>query len=131
MADSFDVDASEVRILTVALTNSTRGIESDVRAVVSKGALNIKNQMVAEMASSPHFKGTARAITYDMTGNGLFSEAQIGPKVGDGESGGLAGFAYFGGSNGGGGTVPDPRLALEREAPNFERALGEILGGLL
>lgn len=131
MPDGFEIDATEVRALTVALTDSTRNIEKDVRAVVSKGALNIKTQMVSEMSESPHFKGAARSITYDMSGNAFFTEAQIGPKVGDGESGGLGGIAYFGASKGGGGTVPDPRGALERETPNLERALGDILGGLL
>lgn len=130
MADGFTLDASEVRALAAKLTDSTRGIEKDVRAVVSKGALNIKTQMVAEMGASSSFKGTARSITYDLSGNAFFSEAQIGPKVGDGEVGGLGGIAYHGNSRGGG-TVPDPQGALDRETPGFEKALGDILGGLL
>lgn len=130
MADGFDIDTSEVRAFTAKLTDSARAIEKDVRAVVSKGALSIKRQMVTDMAASPHFKGTASAITYDLSGNAFFSEAQIGPKVGDGERGGLGGIAYFGNSRGGG-TVADPQLALDAEVPKFEKALGDILGGLL
>ena len=130
MADGFTIDTSELRAFTAALTSSTARVERDVRQVVSKGALNIKRQLVAEMGASAHFKGVASSITYDLTGNAFFSEAQIGPKVGDGQAGALANIAIFGGSRGGG-TVPDPKGALEREVPGFEKALGEILGGLL
>lgn len=130
MADGFTIDTSELRAVTAALTSSTAHVERDVRQVVSKGALKIKRQLVAEMGASSHFKGIAQSITYDLTGNAFFSEAQIGPKSGEGEAGNLANIAYFGGSRGGG-TVPDPQGALDTEAPRFEKALGDILGGLL
>ena len=135
MADGFTIDTSELRALAAKLTDSTRGVERDVRQVVSKGALNIRTQLRDEMGASPSFGALAGGITYDLTGNAFFSEAQIGPvkKKGSG-TGGIgkgANIAYFGGSNGGGGTVPDPRGALERETPKFEKALGDILGGLL
>jgi len=130
MADGFTIDTSELRALAAKLTDSTRGVERDVRQVVSKGALNIKRQLVAEMGASAHFKGVASSITYDLSGNAYFAEAQIGPKSGPGNAGALANIAIFGGSRGGG-TVPDPKGALEREIPGFEKALSDILGGLL
>lgn len=128
MADSFDV--TEVRRLTADLENAARTVERPVRDVVSRGALNIKRQMVAEMGSSPSFKGTARSISYDMRGNRYYTEALIGPKVGPGESGGLASIAYYGSSTGGG-TVADPQGALAAETPRFEAALLALLGDMI
>lgn len=130
MADSISFDASEVRALAAALEQSGRSVQRPVRDVVSRGALNIKRQMVAEMGSSQSFSGTARSITYDMRGNAFYTEALIGPKIGSGESGGLASIAYWGNSRGGG-TVPDPKGALDAETPRFERALLDVLGDLL
>ena len=56
-------------------------------------------------------------------------EAEIGPETGG--AGSLAGFAYFGGVNGGGGTVPDPQGALDAEAPNVEKHLGALVAKAL
>jgi len=90
--------------------------------------------MRADMEASPHFKGTSRAIDFDMIDQRDSVTAEIGPKTGSGESGGLGGIAYgtgvFGGSRGGG-SVRDPIAALEDEAPKVEKYLGDVLGDLL
>ena len=103
--------------------------EPEVKAVVERGALNIKKQLVAEMQRSPHFKGVARGISYDMRTVGGFGggviEAEIGPESSG--PGALANVAYFGTSRGGG-TVPDPSGALEAESRRFEDALLKIIG---
>jgi len=134
MADSLAFDTSEVRALAADLTRAGSGVAAKVRPVVVKGGVKIKAQMRREMQSSPHFKGTASSIDFDMlTSGGLGAgaiEAVIGPKVGSGEKGGLASIAYFGNSRGGG-TVPDPQGALNAETPHFERALLDVLGSLL
>lgn len=122
------VDASEVHRLSVDLRGASTRTVLAVRPALFKAAMNIKEQMRSEMGASTHFKGTAGAIDFDLDAAGL--SADIGPKVGSGESGGLGGIAYFGNSRGGG-TVPDPQGALEAEAPKFEKALGDILEGLL
>ena len=102
--------------------------EPEVKAVVERGALNIKKQLVAEMQRSPHFKGVARGISYDMRTVGGFGggaiEAEIGPESSG--PGALANVAYFGTSRGGG-TVPDPQGALEAEAPNVEKYLTDLI----
>ena len=54
---------------------------------------------------------------------------EVGPRKG--KPGSIANIAYFGGANGGGGTVPDPRGALEAEAPRFEKALTDLVGEIL
>lgn len=131
---SIGLDASEVRALAADLTAAGSGVATKVRPVVVKGAANIKRQMRADMGSSPSFKGAVPSIDFDMVTTvgplGAAIEAQIGPKVGPGEVGGLTSIAYFGSSTGGG-TVPDPKGALDAETPRFERALLDVLEGLL
>lgn len=92
---------------------------AEVVAVVRKGATNIKDDLRRE-AETKHFQ-FARAISFDMVG--AFA-AEIGPERGS--PGSIANIAYFGGRNGGGGTVPDPSGALMREAPKFEEALLDL-----
>lgn len=121
------VDASDFRAFAGELTQRGASIGRDVRQVVSKGALNVKNQLRAEAQASKHFRGFASGITYEMRGNAHYSEALIGPEKG--KPGSLANIAYFGTSRGGG-TVPDPMLALEAEAPGFEQALADLAGQL-
>lgn len=112
-------DFGEVRQLAVDLA---KGLKlTDVEAVVKRGAVNIKDQLRAEMGASGHFGQAARSITFDMRG---YAAAEIGPESKG--AGKLENIAYFGGVNGGGGTVPDPRGALEAEAPNFERELAKL-----
>lgn len=116
------IDASAVFALSRDIAAAVARVPAEGRQIVSKGALNVKKQQQAEMAASTHFKGIARSITYDLSGGAAFCEAQIGPKSGAGSPGNLANIAYFGGSRGGG-TVPDPRVALEAEAPGFFAAV--------
>ena len=122
------VDVSELRKLATDLSNAPKLVKSEARGVIAKAALNIKNQMRDEVARSRHFR-FAHTVSYDLKVSGDSIEAEIGPETGG--VGSLAGFAYFGGVNGGGGTVPDPQGALNTEAPKFEKAIADILEGLL
>ena len=122
------VDASELRALIADLSSAPKLVRSEARAVVSKGALNIKNQMRDEVARSRHFR-FAHTVSYDLKVGGDTIEAEIGPETGG--VGSLAGFAYFGGVNGGGGTVPDPQGALDAEAPNVEKHLDALVAKAL
>lgn len=123
---SIQIDVAEVR----QLAHDMRGVEPllarHLKPAVAKGALNIKNQLRDEAAESGHFR-FAQSISYDLIDNGF--GAEIGPTKGG--AGSLANIAYFGGANGGGGTVPDPSGALEVEADKFGSALAEIAAGLL
>ena len=121
------VDASDARRFAADLTAATQRVVDQAPKVVERGALNIKTRMVGAMRSSVHFKGAARSISYDMRDGGF--EAEIGPVTGPGGvPGDLAHLAYFGGANGGGGTVEDPQAALDAEVPRFERALLDLIG---
>lgn len=119
-------DSSELRAFSADLSQHGSAISSTIRPIVSKGAVNIKKQMVEEMKSSTHFKGVARAISYEIKAETNAVEAQIGPTKG--APGSLANIAYFGTPRGGG-TVPDPQLALEAEMPNFERFINAAIDG--
>jgi len=130
MADSISIDTSEVRALAADISRSVTRVAPEVRKVILVGAMKIKKQMRAEMGSSESFKGTVNSIDFDIRGNAFYTEAVIGPKVGSGESGGLASIAYWGSSTGGG-TVSDPQGALDAETPHFEAALLGVLGSLL
>lgn len=119
----------DVRAFALALEGSARATERQVEQVVSRGALNIRRQLQREMRGSRHFSPVARAISYDLRSVGAFGggvvEAEIGPERGS--PGSLANIAYFGTSRGGG-TVPDPRGALDAEAPRYLRALADLVG---
>lgn len=120
------IDTSEVRALAADLRGVGAFVSAKVPGVVSKGALNIKNQMRAEASESTHFR-FAHTISYDLEERGY--AAVIGPEKGG--AGSLANIAYFGGANGGGGTVPDPLGALEAEIPNFSDAIAKLIEGAL
>lgn len=127
-------DTSELRDFAKDLGNASAAIAPKVQAVIFKGAKNIKATMRKDLEASPHFKGAAKAVDFDITADNAGLTAEIGPKVGPGESGGHAGIAYgtgvFGGSRGGG-SVRDPQAALEEELPALERYLGEAVEGSL
>jgi hypothetical protein len=123
------VDDSDLRRLVRDLSAAPLSVQRQVPGVISHAAVNIKKQMRAEMAASKHFKGVTPSITFDLVDAGL--GADIGPVTGPGGvPGDLAFIAYFGTSRGGG-TVPDPQGALDAEVPRLDRALGDLLGGLL
>ena len=107
------------------------------RAVVQKGALNVKNDFNDSFRESKHFKGAAGSVDFDIevTADGI--EAEIGPNrerfpgiPGPGKTrpaAGLAGIAIFGGARGGGGSVDDPQKHLDAEAPKFEAAMKALI----
>lgn len=129
------VDDSELRALGADLVRAGSGIAARVRPVVLRGAGNISRQMRREMSASEYFKPAAGTIGFDLRtfegfGVGVI-EAEIGPSAEAGSPGNIANVAYFGGANGGGGTVPDPQGALDEEMPRYIAALEDVLGDLL
>jgi hypothetical protein len=118
------VDMSEVREFAADVTRLPGELGRHLVPVLSKGALNIKTQMRADFEASgnPGFRYVGRTVSYDLHTEGNELSAEIGP---DKPSGALANVAIFGTARGGG-TVPDPREALEAEAPVFERELLDL-----
>lgn len=98
------------------------------RAAVDASGQNIQLQLRAEAKGSRHFR-LANTITTEsrefFDGPGV----EVGPeKRGAGKLGVIA---YFGGRNGGGGTIPDPQGALDAELPGFYKSLTELAEGIL
>ena len=123
------VDDHEIRAFAVDLRSAPQRVVDKIPAVIKKGAVEIKKQMVEEMGASFWFKGAKRSISFDILDGGF--TAEIGPVSEPGQvTGDLASVAYFGGYRGGG-TVPDPVGALNADAPRMEKALADLLGGVL
>ncbi|MDF2915989.1 MAG: hypothetical protein K0S70_206 [Microbacterium sp.] len=101
----------------------------DVDPIVRTEAHELKDQMNSDLAGSRHFRGAAGSVTYDSR----FSVGTVGYEVGPdkGRRGGaIANIAYFGGSNGGGGTV-DLDGTFKAAGDALEKNLDKFLGGLL
>jgi hypothetical protein len=118
------IDAHEVRELAADFTRIPGELSRHAIPVLSKGALNIKNQMRDSFREShnPGFRFVAQTVSYDLHTEGNELSAEIGPTKPEGA---LANVAIFGTPRGGG-TVADPREALEAEAPRFEKALADL-----
>lgn len=124
-----EIDVSQVRAFAAELGDLPAEKVKKARPIVSKGALNIKNELAADMAGSTYFHQIAPTINYDIEETSKGVSAEIGPDKRR-RAARLAHFAYFGGANGGGGTRQDPKVALENEIPNFEKAIGDVFGEL-
>ena len=118
------IDAHEVRELAADFTRVPGELSRHAIPVLSKGALNIKNQMRESFEASGNagFRYVGRTVSYDLTTEGNELSAEIGPTKPEGA---LANVAIFGTPRGGG-TVADPREALDAEAPRFEKALAGL-----
>ena len=124
MANEFDIDTRELERLAASLGEIPAAAIATARGVVSKGALNIKNDTRAHVSDDPSWKRLAATVNYSMSGNAFYSEAVVGyDDVGQGE---LAGIYEFGSAR----RAPHPTLypAVKRELPRFERSLAEIVG---
>lgn len=116
------IDTRELEALSSSIAASAGRLPAEVRAVVSKGALNVKNEARENVSGSPYWRRIAGTINYDMSGNAFVSAATIGyDDEGQGE---LAGIYEFGSVK----RSPHPTLmpAFEREAPRFEKAMGDL-----
>lgn len=120
-----EFDTSELDDLAADLEAMGTHIRRKVRPVVSKAGVNIKNQMQSEASRSRHFE-IGPSISYDLTEATNAVEIEVGPTK-QRRAGRLANIAYFGGVNGGGGTLPDPEGALEAEAPNVMEHLADAV----
>ena len=123
------IEIQGARELMADLASLPTQAQREVPKVIERGALNIKNQMRSEILQSAvgQKRGVESSITYDLHDGGYLAE--IGPRKGG--PGSIANIAYFGGAHGGGGSAPDPRGALEAEAPNVEREILQIVSRVL
>jgi hypothetical protein len=128
MADDFTVTVEGVDQLVAALTRAQIQAEPRVFDVVSRGALGIKRDWQQRWSGLSHAPALPRAISYETRRSLAGISAEIGPDKGKAQ-GALGNLVEFGSVN----NAPRPGglPALEAEAPRFEKALGDMLGGLL
>lgn len=120
-----EIDTTEVRQIAADATRLPGELSRWLRPAISRGALNIKRAMQADLKQSGNagIRHVARSISYDLKQSGNAVEAEIGP---DKPSGALANIAYFGTSRGGGHTR-DPIEPLNEEAEAFQKAIADIV----
>lgn len=104
---------------------------TETDAVLEKGALKIKEDLVAGVKTSKHFSGKKKAsleagISYDSKYSVGTARYEIGPEIG--RAGGSLGHVYYLGTSRGGGTG-DLEGPLMREAPEVYNRLNKLVDG--
>ncbi|WP_372699416.1 hypothetical protein [Arthrobacter sp. JSM 101049] len=128
-------DASEITELVHDMGLAPAKLARKIKPIMAKTGLATKRRLQADLRASPHFKPAARSIDYDVKtfgfdGTGII-QVEVGPNAQRDTTAALAGLAYFGGSNGGGGTVADPVVAMRQEEPILLGFLEMATEGLL
>lgn len=101
------------------------GLTPKVAEIMERGAVEIKQQMNADLSASRHFKGIAGAVNYDRRISAGGVDYEIGPDKGR-RGGALANVAYFGTSRGGG-TV-DLEGPWRAESETIADLIGDLIG---
>ena len=126
---SVSVGSADLTSLIAALAKAPDEATDAARGVLQKGALNVKRALNQQAANSPHFRGMAGSVTYDMEIRRHSITAEIGPDK-DRRGGALGNLFFFGGANGGGGTG-DLDAPLREEEPRMVKFLDEAMEKLL
>src|SRR5690606_32242161 len=79
VAGAVDLDVSAILALSREIAGAPGRLTSETRKVVSRGALNVKRTMQADLQASQHFRGIAGSVSYDLTDLVAVQEAEIGP----------------------------------------------------
>jgi hypothetical protein len=120
------VDAHEVFDLAGVLAVAGDVAAEDAKAIVKKGANNIKNDWRESARGIDHAPRYPRSISYDVTARKNDVEAVIGPEDSPENQGFLGRILEFGGAH----NTPrnDGGRALDVEEPKFEAAMADIAG---
>ena len=128
------IDDTEVRALQRKLAKVPADVVAEVFQVGKKAAQNIKDGLAEDARGSQYFGLIAEATSYDVKRKLRGVEFEIGPDRDRGGKPGrvarLANIAYFGGANGGGGTLDFDRPAKE-ELPRLDAHIARALGKAL
>lgn len=123
------MDANDLRRYVSKVGDVPKELEKQVTGIIEKGALNIKEDMVANMSASKSFGHLAKAIHYEKLDAYTYVIGMV--KTGSAKTtlhkGGN--IAYFGSWKGGGGRE-DPIMALKREIPKFEEEILRAVNGV-
>ena len=128
------LDTSETQKLLDAVDSFETKVRDEAEAILVKGAVEMKRNLKENARGSKYFKQFAKKITYDKKKSRNGVDIELGPEndkpTGKNPGGGPgAGVAYFGGANGGGGTL-DLDEPVEREfdaIDTYMKKLGDAL----
>lgn len=122
---SFTFDTGELNELAADLRRAPQVLGSDVRAILQKGALNVKNEARRFASGLRHAPNYPSSITYDTYYGAGGVMAEIGPDraLGPSKQGFLGAILEYGGTHSGPNAHMGP--ALDREGPRFEEALAD------
>lgn len=112
----------------VELSNIPDDLEREVRQVVSKGALNVKQGWADRWKGHQSIRHLPRSINYDVHSDAAGAEAEIGPDPSR-MQGNLAHLIEFGRAEYGSvrnAPIPGGLPALAAEEPRFVRALADL-----
>lgn len=124
---SIDINYDQVRRLAAAFVRVPTETLVGARAVVQRGALNIKQDWQGFWAGHAHSPSIPSAITYDTRAVGPIIDAEIGV-VKSRRQGGLGNILEFGTRNNA--PYPGGLPALQREVPRFEAAIRSLTDNL-
>lgn len=116
------IDMSEVTELAADFGKAAGSMVPAIDKAVERGALNIKNVMVDDAASSGHYKHFSRAISYDRAYSVGSITYEVGPDK-DGPQGALGNILYFG--TGQNGPVLDIEVGMRSEAGPLEKNVAD------
>ena len=116
--------AAELRQFAIAVGNIADGAYDQVNAVISKAAVNVKSEMIADVSKSRHFRGMAGSITYEHHNTRGVIRREVGPDKGR-RGGALGNIYYFGTSRGGG--TGDIEKPLNTEEPRLMSAMQSLV----
>lgn len=122
------IDSSELRAFAAELTAAQAAAGKETRAVVQKGALNIKQEWQKRWSGLGSAPSLAAAVTYDTKIGASEMSAEIGPDKNK-RQGPLGNLIEFGSVKNG--PIPGGMPALEAEQPRFLKALGDLGARLL
>lgn len=119
---------SELSDLADDLRRAAADVLDEGEKVVSKGALNVKNEARDRISGRAHLPHYPSSISYDLDRDGASVTAHIGPDK-ERRQGPLGNLIEFGSIH----NDPIPHLnpALDNEEPRFERAVGDLGARLL
>lgn len=120
--------SDDLRELVADLTRAASVAPAQARAVVIRGAMNVKRdaqRFSAGISRAPHYP---RSIGYDLSGTPSSIEAEVGPDKNK-PQGPLGNIFEYGTST----SAPIAHLgpALEREAPRFAAAIEALIEDVL
>ena len=105
-------------------------VQREMPRIMRKAGMNIKNEWNTTAARSRHFR-IAGTVNFDENLHfGAMHEVEVGPDRRR-RAARLAGIAHFGGANGGGGTLGDPKRFADAEGPRLESAIADLVDKVL